>query len=158
MDKLLLSLTGAVVAGSLTLISPEDWSPRVRRAYVMVPGVLVAAGSSLLLIKLTDRPAAAISPAGSAPAVTDEEFSTTPQPHPLVTRVAVPLTLGAVTCGFQAGSLWIDAALERGLLRLGATHPRRWMAAIAVATSLGMDAAGARATGRAPDERPASAS
>lgn len=156
MNHVLLSLTGAAVAGALTLSSPSRWSPRVRRAYVVVPGALIAGGSSLFLTKLAARPSAGTSPAAVAAAATDEESSTTPQPHPVVTRVAVPLTLGAVTCGIQAGSLWIDAALERGLLRLGATHPRWWMAALAVAASLGMDAAGARATTRAADDRPAS--
>lgn len=156
MNKILLSVIGASASGALTLVSPAGWSPRVRRAYVVVPGVLIAAGSSLILTKLANRPAAVTASAGSAPADTDEESSTTSRSHPVVTRVAVPLTLGAVTCGFQAGSLWIDAALERWFVRRGATHPRRWMAALAVVASLGMDAAGSSKTTRTAGDRPTS--
>ncbi|MFI7583371.1 hypothetical protein ACH9DO_06205 [Kocuria sp. M1N1S27] len=72
---------------------------------------------------------------------------------PVTVRLTVPLCLGLATCGVQAASLWADAALERGLVRLGATHPRRRMSALAVAASLGMDAAGAHRTARVPEER-----
>lgn len=151
MDNLLLSLTGSAVAGALTFVSPQGWSPRVRRAYVVVPGVLVAAGGALALARITAGPVAAGS--GTEPGA--EEASPPARRPPVAARVAVPLVLGAATCGIQAGSLWIDAALEDWLVRRGAAHPRRWMALLAVVSSLGIDAVGARAAVPAADGRPA---
>lgn len=156
MKKLLLSLTGATTAGALTLISPASWSPRVRCAYVVAPGVLVAAGSALALTRIADRRAAGDSGVESATKTTAEDAHPFPQHLPVAARVAVPLGLGAATCGIQASSLWIDAALERWLVRLGAHRPRRWMAVLAVVTSLGMDAVGERVTARTADDRAAS--
>lgn len=153
MNKLLLSLTGAAATGALTLVSPAGWSPGVRRAYVVAPGVLMAGGSSLVLARLADRQAAAVPGGGSAAETAAENATPLPRRLPVTVRVTVPLCLGVATCGVQATSLWVDAALERGLVRLGATHPRWWMAALAVAASLGMDAAGGRRAAGIPEER-----
>ena len=144
MNDLSRSLTGAALTGALTLISPSDWSPRVRRAFVLVPGVLVAAGATWSLSKLNDgRPSVAASGSDE-----NAEDSPTPQRPPVAQRVAVPLALGAATCGFQASSLWIDAAIERWVIRRGATYPRRWMAVLAVAVSLLIDVIGSRVVAR----------
>lgn len=156
MNKLLLSLTGATAAGALTLVSPAGWSPGVRRAYVVVPGVLAASFSALLLSKIVDRQAAVLSRVESVTEAPTEDAYPLPQRHPVAVRVAVPVVVGAATCGLQASSLWIDAALERGVVRLGAAHPRRWMATLAVAASLGMDAIGERVNTRTAEDRPAS--
>lgn len=156
MNKLLLSLTGATAAGALTLVSPAGWSPGVRRAYVVVPGVLAASFSALLLSKIVDRQAAVLSRVESVTEAPTEDAYPLPQRHPVAVRVAVPVVVGAATCGLQASSLWIDAALERGVVRLGAAHPRRWMATLAVAASLGMDAIGERVNARTAEDRPAS--
>lgn len=43
--------------------------------------------------------------------------------------------------------------LERWLVARGAAHPRRWMAALAVLASLGMDVAGDRIGALAGEER-----
>lgn len=156
MNPLLLSVTGAAAGGALALVSPSGWSPRVRRAYVVVPSVLLAGGSSLFLTKLAARQAAAATGAAPAPETAGGATRPFPQRHPMTLRVTVPLALGVASALGQAASLWIDAALERGFVRLGATHPRRWMAALAVVASLGIDAAGARATDRAAKTRPES--
>ncbi|MEX5300997.1 hypothetical protein [Kocuria sabuli] len=156
MNKLLLSLTGATAAGALTLVSPASWSPGVRRAYVVVPGVLAASFSTLLLSRIVDRQADVVSRVESMTEVPTDDAYPLPQRHPVAMRVAVPVIIGAATCGLQGFSLWMDAALERGLVRLGAAHPRRWMAALAVASSLGMDAIGERVNARTTEDRPAS--
>ena len=72
---------------------------------------------------------------------------------PVAARAALLLGLGAATCGVQAASLRIDAMLERWLVARGAAHPRRWMAALAVLASLGMDAAGDRMSAIAGEDR-----
>lgn len=156
MNKLLLSLTGATTAGALTLVSPADWSPGVRRAYVVVPGVLAASFGTLLLSKIVDQQADVISRVESVTEVPTDDAYPLPQRHPVAVRVAVPVVIGAATCGFQASSLWIDAALERGVVRLGAAHPRRWMAVLAVAASLGTDAIGERVNTRTAEDPPVS--
>lgn len=156
MNQLLLSLTGAAATGAFILISPSGWSPRVRRAYVVVPSVLLAGGGSLFLTKLASRQTEAATGAMPAPETAGEATRPFPQRHPVTVRVTVPLILGVASALGQAASLWIDAALERGFVRLGAKHPRRWMATLAVATSLGIDAAGARATDRAAKAQPES--
>ncbi|WP_298590170.1 hypothetical protein [uncultured Kocuria sp.] len=61
--------------------------------------------------------------------------------------------LGAATCGVQAASLRVDAALEHWLVGRGAAHPRRWMAILAVLASLAMDAAGDRVRTLAVQDR-----
>jgi hypothetical protein len=157
MNQLLLSATGAAATGAFVLVSPSGWSPRVRWAYVVVPSVLLAGGSSFYLSRLADRHAAAAA-AGDVPApeAAREAARPFPQRHPVTVRVTVPLALGVACAVGQVASLRIDAALERGVVRLGAKHPRRWMAALAVAASLGIDAAGARATTRAGQDRPES--
>lgn len=154
MNQLLLSLTGAAATGAFVLFSPSGWSPRVRRAYVVVPSVLLAGGSSLYLTQIAARQAEAATGAVPAPQTADEATGPFPQRHPMTVRVTVPLILGMASALGQAASLWIDAALERGFVRLGAQHPRRWMAGLAVVASLGIDAAGARATDRAAKARP----
>ena len=145
MDKLLLSLTGAVATGALALISPSGWSSRTRHAYVWAPGALVATAAALVLAK------GAGAPTPSAPAADDAAPAAAPPaipPLPLAARVVLPLGLGATTCGFQAGSLWVDGAIERWMIRRGATRPRWWMAGMAALLSLAIDAAGASGTRR----------
>lgn len=147
MNDLALSLTGSAAAGALTLVSPSGWSRRVRLAYVVVPGALVATGGALVLLPHAGRTGSA----GHEPGTDDVPGAG--QPLPVAARMALPLGLGAATCGIQAASLWIDKVLERWLTRRGAVHPRRWMAALAVLASLGMDAVGSRAAARAGRDR-----
>lgn len=157
MNNFVLSLIGSATAGALTLIPPSGWSPRVRRAYVVVPGALVAAGGAWVLARRTAEEASADPAAepGSEPRPGEVAVST--QRLPVTARMALLLGLGAATCGIQAASLWIDQVLERWLVRRGATHPRRWMAALAVLASLGMDAAGDRVSTLAGEDRPPAA-
>lgn len=149
MNDLALTLTRAAAAGAITLISPAGWSPRVRRAYVLVPGAAATSVAAVLLPRITaDR-----SPDGEdGPG----HFSAPVRHLPGTARVMLPLGLGAVTCGVQAFSLWIDAVLERSLAARGAVHPRRWMALLAVLASLAMDATGEALTSRAADDPSAS--
>ncbi|MFF0990477.1 hypothetical protein [Kocuria nitroreducens] len=142
MNDLVLSLTGSAAAGALTLICPSGWSPRVRAAYVVVPGVLVVAAGAWALSRSTGDDESVDS--GTEPRSPTDGVPVSAQRLPVAARAALLLSLGAATCGIQAASLRIDARLERWLVGRGATHPRRWMAAPAVLASLGMDAAGDR--------------
>lgn len=151
MNNLVLSLTGSAAAGALTLISPSGWSRRVRAAYVLVPGVLVASAGAWALSRNIGAEESAGSDADHAPRT--EEVPVSVQRLPVAARAGLLLGLGAATCGVQAASLRIDAALEDWLIGRGATHPRRWMAALAVLASLGMDAAGDRISALAGEER-----
>lgn len=148
MDKTLLSLAGATATGALALISPSGWTSRSRRAYVLVPGALVTVAGALLLARGPGVPE-------SVEATTDEtEPAGTPPADPSLppaVRVVLSLGLGALTCGVQAGSLWVDGAIESWLVRRGAARPRWWMAGLAVFLSLAIDAAGAGAARRARD-------
>ena len=155
MNNLVLSLTSSAAAGALTLISPSGWSSRVRTAYVVVPGVLVAAAGAWALSRNTGEKES-VDP-GTDPGSRADAVHVSAQRLPVAARAALLLGLGAATCGVQAASLRIDAALERWLVGRGVTHPRRWMAALAVLASLGMDAAGDRVSTLAgEDRRPAS--
>ena len=49
MQNLPLSLTLAAVSGALTLKRPADWSPRVRRAYILAPGACIGIVASVAL-------------------------------------------------------------------------------------------------------------
>ncbi len=155
MNNFVLSLTSSAAAGALTLISPSGWSPRVRAAYVVVPGVLVASAGAWALSHNTGENESCV--AGAELEAPTGEVPVSAQRLPVAARAALLLSLGAATCGIQAASLRIDAVLERWLVGRGVTHPRRWMAALAVLASLGMDAAGDRvSTLVGEDRRPAS--
>ncbi|MFI7496278.1 hypothetical protein ACH9D2_16370 [Kocuria sp. M4R2S49] len=155
MNNLVLSLTSSAAAGALTLISPSGWSPRVRAAYVVVPGVLVAAAGAWALYRNTGAEESATPGTDHEPPT--DEVAVSAQRLPASARAALLLGLGAATCGIQAASLRIDAALERWLVGRGVTRPRRWMALLAVLASLAMDAAGDRvSTLTGADRRPAS--
>lgn len=149
MNNLVLSLTSSAAAGALTLISPSGWSPRLRTAYVVVPGVLVAAAGAWAL----SRTAGEEESIGSGHDARTGEGSVSAQRLPVPARAALLLGLGAATCGIQAASLRVDAALERWLVGRGASHPRRWMAILAVLASLAMDAAGDRVRALAVQDR-----
>lgn len=151
MNNLVLSLTSSAAAGALTLVSPSGWSPRVRAAYVVVPGVLVAGAGAWALARNTggEEPVHA----GTDPGSPADGTPVAAQRLPVAARAALLLGLGAATCGIQAASLRIDAMLERWLVAHGATRPRRWMAALAVLASLGMDAAGDRVSTLAGEDR-----
>lgn len=153
MNNLVLSLTSSAAAGALTLISPSGWSPRVRAAYVVVPGVLVAAAGAWALSRNTGEKTSVDSGAATGLEFQTEGGPVSAQRVPVAARMALLLGLGAATCGIQAASLRIDAILERWLVGRGVTHPRRWMAALAVLASLGMDAVGDRVRTLAGEER-----
>ncbi|GAA1757493.1 hypothetical protein [Kocuria aegyptia] len=157
MNNLVLSLTGSAAAGALTLISPSGWSSRTRAAYVVVPGVLVTAAGAWALSQNTGEDESVGSGAVTEHGSPSGEVPVSVQRMPVAARAALLLGLGAATCGVQAASLRIDALLERWLVGRGAAHPRRWMAALAVLASLGMDAAGDRVnalTGEGPRRTP----
>lgn len=151
MNDLVLSLTSSAAAGALTLVSPSGWSPRVRAAYVVVPGVLVAGAGGWVLSRNTGGEDSVVAGAEVGPLADGSPVAA--QRLPVAARAALLLGLGAATCGVPAASLRIDAMLERWLVARGAAHPRRWMAALAVLASLGMDAAGDRMSALAGEDR-----
>lgn len=118
MKNLPLSLTVSALAGAFTLSRPADWPLRLRRLYVLAPGVLTAAG---LAAVFPSRPRP---PLGARPAVL---------------RGGVAVVAGTAVSGLHALSLHLDAETEYWLARRGVAAPRAWMAAAVALASLGMD-------------------
>ncbi|MDK1360725.1 hypothetical protein QNO00_10660 [Arthrobacter sp. zg-Y1219] len=113
MKNLPLSLGVSALAGAFTLRRPTDWPVALRRAYVLAPGLLTAAGVAVVLFPGRARPAAV--------------------------RAAVAAGAGAAVAGMQALSLRLDAGTEDWLSRRGVAAPRLWMAAATALASLGVD-------------------
>lgn len=142
MKNLLLSLTVSALAGAFTLSRPADWPPRLRRLYVLAPGVLTGAGLAAVLHS-GPRPSLPASGSGGSPSA--EEGAATPadwsplRARPAVLRGGVAVVAGTAVSGLHALSLHLDAETENWLARRGVAAPRVWMAAAVSLASLGMD-------------------
>lgn len=141
MKNLPLSLTVSAISGAFTLLRPADWSPRLRRAFVVVPGTLAVAG----LVAVLFRGAGSRQPrSGSGNSAGDgahpgaETGSLFAQP-PAV-RALFAVGAGAAVAGIQTLSLRLDERLERWLLKHRVPAPRYWMALAVALTSLAVDA------------------
>ncbi|WAP50602.1 hypothetical protein OL239_11215 [Arthrobacter sp. ATA002] len=156
MKNLPLSLTLAAVSGVLTLKSPADWSPRMRRAFVVAPGAaigLIAAaavrqgsrkGQDLAAAGRVDlvTPAASMSgdgAAGTAPLPSYVRAGARPAGLPATALAVLAVTVGVTVSGVLAVSLVLDERLETWLVRRGVARPRRVMALIAAVSSLILD-------------------
>ena len=139
-----VSLATAAATGALTLLRPADWRPAVRRAYVWLPGA-AAAGGVLWATRPgrnTGRKDGAPAESAAAPAGSKSDRVDAPRREPrksLAARTLVSLTAAVIITALQAGSLKVDADIERRLAGYGLRRPRRWMAAGAAAASLALD-------------------
>lgn len=127
MKSLTTSLLGAAFTGAFTLLRPADWSQSTRRAFVVLPGVVVGAGCAYALSKGTKVPAE------------NGEADETTVKLPLPVQAALAVGLGAATSAASAVCLPFDAWLEQQLVSRGTSHPRRWMAAGGALLYLGVD-------------------
>lgn len=138
-----VSLATAAATGALTLLRPADWRPAVRRAYVWLPGA-AAAGGVLWATRPGRNPGrkdGAPAESAAAPAARSDGVDA-PGREPrksLAARTLVSLTAAVIITALQAGSLKVDADIERRLAGYGLRRPRRWMAAGAAAASLALD-------------------
>ena len=156
MKNLPLSLALAAISGALTLKSPAEWSPRVRRAYVLAPGaaigVIVAAalrrgaqqGRELAAAGRVDlvTPATANSDGGAdcpAPLPSYVRTNAGSQRTTTIALTALAGAVGVASSGILALTLVVDERMETWLLRRGAARPRLVMAVITAVTSLVLD-------------------
>ena len=156
MKNLPLSLSLAALSGVLTLNSPADWSPGMRRAFVLAPGAalgVIAAealrrgsqkGQELAAAGRIDlvTPATSSSDDGAAGTATLPSYvraDARPAGLPAAVLVALGATVGVTVSGVLALSVVLDERLERWLVRRGAARPRLVMAAIAAVSSLILD-------------------
>ena len=155
MKNLPLSLSLAALSGALTLRSPADWSPALRRAFVLVPGAALGVTGAVAVLKGSrkgrERAAAGrvdlVTPAASSTG--DGAAGTTPVPSyvradaparvPALAATVLAATVGVTVSGALALSLALDEWLETWLVRRGVARPRLVMAAMAAISSLVLD-------------------
>lgn len=156
MKNLPLSITLAALSGALTLKSPADWSPGLRRAYVLAPGAAIGVIAAAALWKGNQKgrelaaagrvdlvtPAASNSDdgaEGAAPLPSYVRRDARPAGLPGIGLAVLAATVGVTVSGVLAVSLVLDERLETWLVRRGVVRPRRVMAAIAAVSSLVLD-------------------
>ena len=156
MKNLPMSLTLAAFSGALTLKSPADFSPGVRRAYVLAPGaavgVIAAAalrrgvrkGRELAAAGRVDLVTPAVSSSdegagGTAPLPSYVHADSGPARVPALGLASVAATVGVTVSGCLALSLVLDERIETWLVRRGAARPRLVMAVVTAAASLLLD-------------------
>ncbi|WP_104103832.1 hypothetical protein [Arthrobacter sp. 08Y14] len=156
MKNLPLSLTLAALSGALTLKSPADFSPGMRRAYVLAPGAalgIIAAAALRSGVKKGRKLAAAgrvdlVTPAaagsndgadGTAPVPSYVRADAGPARVPALALTSLAATVGVAVSGFLALSLVLDKRIETWLVRRGVARPRLVMAVVTAASSLVLD-------------------
>ncbi|WP_461169684.1 hypothetical protein [Arthrobacter sp. Z1-15] len=166
MKNLPLSLTVSAISGAFTLLRPADWSPQLRRAFVVVPGTLAVGGLAAVLFRPAGRnlhgtaAGTGAGDDGSSGAEPDSLFVQPPAVRGLITvgdggsagaekgplfarppavRALIAVGAGVVVCGIQVLSLRLDERLERWLLKHRVPAPRYWMALAVALASLAVD-------------------
>lgn len=136
--------------------SPADFSPGVRRAYVLAPGaavgIIVAAGLQRGVRKGREQAAAGrvdlVTPAvagsrddaaGTAPVPSYVRADTGPARVPALAFTILAATVGVTASGVMALSLVLDERIETWLVRRGVARPRLVMATATVVGSLVLD-------------------
>ena len=156
MKNLPLSLVLAASSGAFTLQRPADWSPSLRRAYILVPGAalgtigvvavqrgsrkgreLAAAGTVDLVTPFTAG--ADDGAAGSAASPSYLRAAGSPPRTPVIALAGLAAMLGITVSGIVALTLVLDERVEAWLVRRGVARPRRVMAAAAAVSSLLLD-------------------
>lgn len=166
MKNLPLSLALAAVSGAFTLSRPADWSPGLRRAYILVPGAaigaigvvavrkgsrkgreLAAAGTVDLVTPFTagagggaggSKPASGTG-SDTMPSYVAARTPGTEARMPAIGLAGLAAIIGVTVSGVLAVSLVLDEAVEAWLVRRGATRPRQVMAVAAALSSLVLD-------------------
>lgn len=138
MKDLPLSLTVSALAGAFTLLRPADWSPRIRRAFVLAPGVLTAAGLAAVLLPGGGRRSSSGDSGGAGSASAPVSLAPL-RARPAAVRAGAAVVAGTAVSALHAGSLRVDAAAENWLAGRGLAAPRLWMAAGMALASLGLD-------------------
>ncbi|MCQ1945917.1 hypothetical protein [Arthrobacter sp. zg-Y1116] len=153
MKNLPLSLTIAAAVGGFTLSRPADWSPGLRRAYVLVPGAAVGA-IGVVALSRGMRKGRELAAAGTVDLVTPftvgagGDSATAPsyvraagpqRRMPGIALTGLAVLMGAAVSGITALSLVLDEAVEAWLVRRRVARPRPVMAMAAVLYSLVMD-------------------
>ena len=156
MKNLPLSFALAVLSGALTLKSPAEFSPAMRRAYVLAPGaavgIIAAAGLRRGVKKGRELAAAGrvdlVTPAvagsndgaaDTAPVPSYVRTDGAPARVPALALISLAATVGVTVSGFLALSLVLDERIETWLVRRGVTRPRLVMAVVTAASSLVLD-------------------
>ncbi|MCC9173646.1 hypothetical protein [Arthrobacter sp. zg-Y179] len=155
MKNLPLSLAIAAVSGVFTLSRPADWSPGLRRAYVLGSGAAVGA-IGVVAVRKGGRKGRELAAAGTVDLVTPftagagGESATVPSyvaartdgsqtQMPEIALTGLAALMGATVSGITALTLVLDEAVETWLVRRGAARPRRVMAMAVALYSLVMD-------------------
>ncbi|MCC3278286.1 hypothetical protein LJ754_03820 [Arthrobacter sp. zg-Y40] len=152
MKNLPLSLALAASSGLFTLQRPADWSPGMRRTFVLVPG---AALGVLSVLAVRAGAQSGREPAGGGTgnpvppvAAGDQETGGAAAPAPgagpgprmrLVGPAVIAATVGATASGVLALTMVLDQRVEAWLVRRGVARPRRVMAAASALSSLLLD-------------------
>ena len=156
MKNLPMSLSLAALSGVLTLKSPGEWSPGMRRAFVLAPGAAVGIIAAEALRKGTQKgrelavagrvdlvtPATSSSDDGAAGTAILPSYVRSGASSgglPAVALAALAATAGVTASGVLALSVVLDERLETWLVRRGAARPRLVMAVIAAVSSLVLD-------------------
>ncbi|MBF4994994.1 hypothetical protein ITX31_12860 [Arthrobacter gandavensis] len=156
MKNIQLSLALAAISAALTLKSPSDWPPAVRRAYVLAPGAAVGIfvgaafwngarkGRKLASAGRVDlvTPAASASGGGdgsTAPLPSYVRKDSGPSRRTAAGLTAIAAAAGVASSAFLALGLLVDERIETWLIRRGAERPRRVMALCAAVGSLVLD-------------------
>ncbi|MCQ1948952.1 hypothetical protein NNX28_03285 [Arthrobacter sp. zg-Y859] len=155
MKNLPLSLALAASVGAFTLSRPADWSPGLRRAYVLGSGA--AAGAVVVLaLRKGRRKGRELAAAGTVDLVTPftagagGDSATVPSyvaaptagsrtRMPEIALTGMAALMGATVSGITALTLVLDEAVETWLVRRGVARPRRVMAMAAALYSLVID-------------------
>ncbi|MCC9144604.1 MULTISPECIES: hypothetical protein [unclassified Arthrobacter] len=168
MKNLPLSLALAASSGIFTLQRPADWSPRMRRTYVVAPGVALGA-IGVLAVRKGAQKGRELAAAGTVDLVTPftagagtgtgtdgggEGTDSTTAPSyvagnasghrtrvPAIALAVLAATVGTTVSGLLALGLVLDERMETWLVRRGVAQPRRVMAVAAAAGSLILDQA-----------------
>ncbi|MCC3272385.1 hypothetical protein MUK71_14395 [Arthrobacter zhangbolii] len=156
MKNPLLSLALAAVSAAGTLSRPADWSPSLRRLYILAPGAAIGAISVVAVQKGTrkGRELAAASTvdlvtpftaagedgaAGEATAPSYLRAAGSAPRTPAIALAGMAALVGVTVSGVLALTLALDEQVEKWLVRRGAARPRWVMAAAAAASSLLLD-------------------
>ncbi|MCC9204098.1 hypothetical protein [Arthrobacter sp. zg-Y769] len=155
MKNLPLSLALAAAVGGFTLSRPADWSPRVRRAYVLGSGAAVGTGVALVLRKgrrkgrelaaagtvdlVTPFTAGAGGDSATVPSYVAARTAESQTRRPEIAMTGLAALMGVTVSGITALTLVLDEAVEMWLVRRGVARPRRVMAMAMALHSLVMD-------------------
>lgn len=155
-----LSLALAAASAAGTLSRPADWSPSLRRLFILAPGAAIGAISVVAVQKGTRKgrelaaastvdlvtpftaaaeDGAAGGAAGEATAPSYLRAAGSAPRTPAIALAGMAALVGVTVSGVLALTLALDEQVEKWLVRRGVARPRWVMAAAAAASSLLLD-------------------